>query len=210
MQVTPLERHIKASDLPPERLAANPKLSKREKVAELCRQFEALLLRQILAEAQKPVVKSSLTPDSTTAGIYRDLITQQLADSISKSGSFGLAKTLDVQLSRQLRPHASQDPSDGSLPSAGSAQREPPQHDAGFRTEPPADPWKGAATHAAHGIDVPTTQHRPVETVLRPIPAPQSVPADPLSERGAEELRSLKRANPAPPPRFHLTARHHG
>src|SRR5574340_1133651 len=98
MQVTPLERHVKASDLPPERLAANPKLSKQEKVAELCSQFEALLLRQILAEAQKPVVKSSLTPDSTTAGIYRDLITQQLADSISKSGSFGLAKTLDVQL----------------------------------------------------------------------------------------------------------------
>ena len=106
MQVVPLERHVKASDLPPERLAASSQLSEDQKVGEVSRQFEAVLLRQILEQAQKPIVQSSLVKDSASASIYRDLNTQQLADSISKSGSFGLAKTVASQLGRQLNPHA--------------------------------------------------------------------------------------------------------
>ncbi len=104
MQIDPLQRPLKPADLPLERLAANANLTEQDKVTEVSRQFEALLLRQILQEAQQPVFQSSLTSNSTATGIYRDLVTEQLANSISKSGSFGLAKTLDSQLNRQLRP----------------------------------------------------------------------------------------------------------
>jgi Rod binding domain-containing protein len=61
-----------------------------------------LLLRQILHDAQKNVIPSRNGADSSVNGIYQDLSTAQLADSISKSGGFGLARNLEKQLSRQL------------------------------------------------------------------------------------------------------------
>ena len=45
---------------------------------------------------------SHLIPlDSMSSGIYQDMTTNQLADAISRSGSFGLAHSLEVQLIRQ-------------------------------------------------------------------------------------------------------------
>jgi Rod binding domain-containing protein len=98
MLVTPLPKSVNAADIAPERLAGNTALSERQKIAEASRQFEAILLRQILDSTQKPVISSKLTDNSTAAGIYRDMITNQLADSISKSGTFGFAKTFEQQL----------------------------------------------------------------------------------------------------------------
>jgi Rod binding domain-containing protein len=59
-----------------------------------------MLLRQILSETQKPVIQSEFTDNSTAAGIYQDLITNQLSDSLSKSDAIGLAKTFEQQLNR--------------------------------------------------------------------------------------------------------------
>lgn len=101
MNISPHTGHISAAELPAERLAGNTSLTEPEKIAEASRQFEAILLRQILEAAQKPVIQSKLQDDSTAGSIYRDLLTNQLADSISKSGSFGLAKTFQQQLDRQ-------------------------------------------------------------------------------------------------------------
>jgi flagellar protein FlgJ len=102
MEISPLPHTVRAAGLPLEQLANNPKLSETEKIAELSRQFEAVLLRQILGEAQKTVIKSGLTDESATSGIYQDMISNQLADTISKTGSFGLAKSLQAELTRQL------------------------------------------------------------------------------------------------------------
>lgn len=95
---TPL---INPANLPIEQLAGNTHLSDKAKVGELSRQFEAVLLRQILSEAQKPVIKTRDSDTSTAGGIYRDMVTNQLADNISKSGTFGVAKSLNQQLTRQ-------------------------------------------------------------------------------------------------------------
>jgi flagellar protein FlgJ len=100
MVVAPLPKAVNASDIAPERLAGSTALTEQQKIAEASRQFEAILLRQILAATQKPVIHSKLVDNSTTADIYRDMITNQLADSISKSGAFGLAKTFEHQLNR--------------------------------------------------------------------------------------------------------------
>ena len=94
---------VRASRLPLECLANNPTLSEAEKVAEVSRQFEALLLRQILNDAYKTKFASSWNPPSVAKDIYQDMITTQLADSISQSGKFGLASGFQRQLTRPVR-----------------------------------------------------------------------------------------------------------
>jgi Rod binding domain-containing protein len=102
MEINPLlSRHIDLSNLPLDNLAASTHATEKEKVGEVSRAFEAVLLRQILQEGQKPTFKSKLTGTSTTDGIYHDMVTNQLAESISKSGSFGLAKSLAGELQKQ-------------------------------------------------------------------------------------------------------------
>jgi peptidoglycan hydrolase FlgJ len=103
MDIAGIQSRVKASELPLEQLAANRNLSEQDKIGELSRQFEAVLLRQILGEAQRTVIKSKYSGESLASGIYQDMTTNQLADSISKSGSFGLARSLNQQLDRQLK-----------------------------------------------------------------------------------------------------------
>jgi len=105
MDIPPIHAAFDASPLALERLAHNPNLTEEQKVSELARQFESVLLRQILKNAQKTVIKSDYTDDSFSHEIYQDLMTAQLAESISDSGAFGLARSLEEQLTRQvLRP----------------------------------------------------------------------------------------------------------
>ena len=102
MEIGAVKSHVDAADLPLERLATNTALTEQNKIEELSRQFEAVLLRQILSEAQKTVFKSKYSDETTASQIYRDMTVQQLADSISRSGAFGLGKTLSKDLTRQL------------------------------------------------------------------------------------------------------------
>jgi peptidoglycan hydrolase FlgJ len=110
MQLAPLQSHVKAADLPVERLAGNQQLSEADKIAEVSRQFEAVLLRQILAAAQKTVIPSKTNPESAATGIYRDMITNQLADTISHSGALGLGDSLAHELTHQLKLDQSPNP----------------------------------------------------------------------------------------------------
>ncbi len=102
METSPLQPRVVASNVPLNRLAQNESLTEQQKTGEVCRQFEAMLLRQILQESQKTVIPSSLTKDSAAKGIYQDMVTTQMADGISRAGSFGLANCLRSQLARQI------------------------------------------------------------------------------------------------------------
>ncbi len=82
-------------------LAGNTHLSKEEKLGEVSRQFEAVMLRQILQNAQKTHSTAKTSGDSATSAIYQDMVTMQLADGISKSGGFGLAQSLKAQLNHE-------------------------------------------------------------------------------------------------------------
>ena len=99
MTITPIQSAVDTSNIPVEELAGDKHLTERQKIAEASRQFEAIMLRQILSESQKPVITSEFTDNSTAAGIYQDYITNTLADSISKAGTLGLAKIFEQQLS---------------------------------------------------------------------------------------------------------------
>jgi flagellar protein FlgJ len=117
MEISALQPHVKASDLPIEKLASNPNVSDAEKVGQACRQFEAVFLRQILQEARKTVISSSAKHDSAISGIYGDMVNSQMADSISRSGTFGLAKSLQAQLVHQVLPHTNAAASKATTPS---------------------------------------------------------------------------------------------
>ena len=101
MNISPAQpNQADAADIAPESLAGNSTLTEHQKIAEASRQFEAMLLRQILAESQKPVIKSEFTDNSTAAGIYQDFITTQMSDSLSKAGALGFAQVFERQLDR--------------------------------------------------------------------------------------------------------------
>jgi flagellar protein FlgJ len=117
MEARALQTHVRTATVPLEKLAANPKLSDAQKVAEVSRQFEAVFLRQILQDARKSGITCSATPQSATKAIYNDLVDNQMADSISRSGEFGLARCLRAQMARQVLPHAGVEPK----PDAGAA-----------------------------------------------------------------------------------------
>lgn len=99
MQISALQPKIDPSHLQLESLAGSQALTEEQKIGEASRQFEAVLLRQFLAESQKTVIKSEFTDNSTASGIYQDFITNQLADSLSRGGGIGLAKSFQSQLS---------------------------------------------------------------------------------------------------------------
>jgi len=156
MQIAAFQSPRAAANVAPEQLAGNASLSEPQKVAEGARQFEALLLRQILQETQKTVIKSKFTDNSTSAGIYRDMVTSQLAESISKSGSLGLAKSLEGQLTGQLQRTSAtgqnSDPTASPTAPSGSVAGQPSLRDAHLGASsskclPPAD---GVAVAPAH------------------------------------------------------------
>jgi Rod binding domain-containing protein len=95
------QRPVDPSSLSLDRVAASKSLSEKQKVGAVSQAFEALLLHNILGEMQKPVFPSKYVGNSTTDGIYRDMAVTQLANSMAKSGGFGLAKSLGTELQRK-------------------------------------------------------------------------------------------------------------
>ncbi len=107
-------QNLPATAMSPELIASRGSADSPTRIAELSRGFEAILLRQILESAQKPLFNSNPEANSASAGIYRDLITNQLAESISQSGCLGLGTTIQKQLEKAHlspgQPNASLDP----------------------------------------------------------------------------------------------------
>ena len=102
MEIASLQRKIDPANVPLQDLPANSSIPEKEKIGEVCRQFESVLLLQILRDARKAVLDSQKTQDSSSLEIYADMINHQLADSISHSGMFGVAKSLETQFTKQI------------------------------------------------------------------------------------------------------------
>ena len=156
MNIPTIQPHVVASEIAPERLAKNPQLTEQQKIGEASRQFESILLKQILDSSQKTVIKSKFAEDSTSSSIYHDMVTTRLADSISKSGSFGLAKTFNQQLNR---PHSARPdglPSHTEL-SLNTHLTMKPLHHAGEKIESatsprPSPPLRGGEGDGISGL----------------------------------------------------------
>jgi len=103
MNIPALQPTVDLSAIPVERLAEMKGVSEGEKVEELTRQFEAVLLRQILKNIQKSVIKSEFSDESMHHEVYQDMVTVTLADSLSHAGGLGLANSLQAELTRQVK-----------------------------------------------------------------------------------------------------------
>jgi len=91
---------MSANHLRVEQLANDTRLGQKEKLAEIGRQFEAILLRTYLGDAMKPMLGGGIMSGMNEAqkGIYQDMMVNTLADQISHSGQFGLAHMFQMQL----------------------------------------------------------------------------------------------------------------
>ena len=137
MDIPPLQaRHVDVSNLPLDRMAASTQIDQKEKIAQVSHAFEAVLLRQILSESQKPAFPSKLVGNSATDGIYHDMVVSQLADNISKSGSFGLAKSLSGELQRQTGATKSAAAQPSVTPGLGTVSVTAPTHGGATQLQP--------------------------------------------------------------------------
>ena len=84
-----------------ERIASNSQLSEAEKLVVATRHFEAILARQFLNNAYKPLFKSDIMGDDASSQIYRDMVVKQAGDAIGKTGAFGIASSLQGHLMNQ-------------------------------------------------------------------------------------------------------------
>ena len=77
---------------------------KQPPAAAAAQQFEAILVRQIVGDALKPVLGS--TPDSEMPGrdVYEYLVADVVSQSVAQGGGIGLAKMLFPQLSPKNSP----------------------------------------------------------------------------------------------------------
>jgi flagellar protein FlgJ len=117
MNISPITLRPELADV----RAGSKSATEEKKLAEATRQFEAMLLRQILQQARQTVIKSKFTESSAGSEIYQDLVNAQMADAMTQSGGFGLARTLE----RQLSPHTSSAHPKATIPTS----KPPASHD---------------------------------------------------------------------------------
>lgn len=69
---------------------------KPEEIKKASQQFESILIRQFLSESMK-----SLLENGPSGQVYGYMLTDSLADSISKGGGLGLCSVLQAQLGNE-------------------------------------------------------------------------------------------------------------
>lgn len=94
---------VRATELPLEKLEQNPAVTDADKALAVGQQFEAVMLRQILNDATKNLFSSSAEGASSTNSIYQDMVTNNLAESMSRAGGLGLATVLAKQLQHESK-----------------------------------------------------------------------------------------------------------
>jgi Rod binding domain-containing protein len=83
-----------------------------EKIAEVSKQFEAIILRNFLKDSLKPLFKSHLAQDNSQNNIYRYHLVDALSQSMAESQSLGLSNVLQMQLKSQYATGANKDTSE--------------------------------------------------------------------------------------------------
>ena len=72
------------------------------KVAEVSKQFEAIILRNFLKDSLKPLFESYLTKDNSQNNIYRYHLVDALSQSMAERQSLGISNVLQMQLKSHL------------------------------------------------------------------------------------------------------------
>ena len=82
-------------------LANHSQLSEEDKLEAAAKEFEVMLVKQVLKSAQQPLTESGSTffPTQGTGAIYGDMMIDTLSGSVGRAGQLGLARLFQQQLS---------------------------------------------------------------------------------------------------------------
>ena len=84
-------------------LTLGPKVpTDREKLAGAAKQFEAIFVRQMLSAARKTDFGGEKLFDSQAMGTFRQMQDERVADTVSSTGAFGMAKMIEARLVQML------------------------------------------------------------------------------------------------------------
>jgi flagellar protein FlgJ len=84
-------------------LPLGPPAAQRDKLGAVATQFEAMLVRQVLAAARQAGFKDELL-GSSAGDTFRQMMDDRFADVLAQSGTLGFAKTIETQLTERLGP----------------------------------------------------------------------------------------------------------
>jgi len=76
--------------------------ARKEDIHATAQKFEAMLLRQVLAQARKTDFGNTLLTNEGTK-TFREVQDSRYADTIAQQGKLGFAKLIEAQLTRQSR-----------------------------------------------------------------------------------------------------------
>ena len=88
-------------------MAHSKHTTQNQKVAAVSDQFEAVLVKQYLKEALKPMFKGVFNEDGGAHRMYRHFFTDAISESIASGGGFGVSNVLQQQLQANDKPSAS-------------------------------------------------------------------------------------------------------
>ncbi|MEC7803137.1 MAG: rod-binding protein [Verrucomicrobiota bacterium] len=72
--------------------------TEQQKNAAVSQQFEAVLVKQFLKEALKPMFKGVFSEDGNANKMYRHFFTDAISESVASGGGFGVSNILQEQL----------------------------------------------------------------------------------------------------------------
>lgn len=74
-----------------------------DKLKNVCKEFEGILMNMMYKQMKATVPKSDLIPEQSGREIFQSMLDDELVNQASERSSFGLAETLYKQLSRQVK-----------------------------------------------------------------------------------------------------------
>ena len=81
----------------------NQNISEQAKLKKASQQFEAMLLKQILEDGLKPMIKGALPESGGSHTMYQHLISDALSQQLSESESFGIAQSIQLQMKNRIK-----------------------------------------------------------------------------------------------------------
>jgi flagellar protein FlgJ len=84
-------------------LTLGPPAGQREKLGAVATQFEAMLVRQVLAAARQAGFKDELF-GSSAGDTFHQMMDDRFADLLAQSGTLGFARTIETQLAQRIGP----------------------------------------------------------------------------------------------------------
>ncbi|MEC8419649.1 MAG: hypothetical protein VXZ32_00855 [Verrucomicrobiota bacterium] len=94
-------------------MAHSKNISQKQKNAAVSQQFEAVLVKQFLKEALKPMFEGVFNEDAGAHRMYRHFFTDAISESVAQGGGFGVSNILQQQLNQKISTPSS--PKDDSI-----------------------------------------------------------------------------------------------